>query len=260
MNSAMRTQEIPRMNNTGYVVLTIDDFGNGAFADLGRDSEIARIIGEAASRLDGLDDLFGTNATLRDFNGNRVGSVLFCDKLAPGETKEGSVRLSVELGNAAFEDEPGVEVARILRDAAGQVRNGSHAFSVRDFNGNTVGKFELREEPSLDRNGVINMEEALAGGHVFGAEGGYSGIADGEFRFAVTKPPFEVGYHQGQGEVWLVNAKGEKAPGHDEPQTVKESMLRELKSEERGDLRAVVEGRLSFDDFEHRYGDDDPSP
>ncbi len=54
------------------------------------------------------------------------------------------VQLSIELGNAAFEDGPvEFEVARILRDLADKLEsNGLDGeFSVRDINGNTVGQF-----------------------------------------------------------------------------------------------------------------------
>ena len=40
--------------------------------------------------------------------------------------------------NAAFE-EPGLEIARILRDAADKVERGTWGFILRDYNGNKVG-------------------------------------------------------------------------------------------------------------------------
>ena len=66
-------------------------------------------------------------------------------------------------------------------------------------------------------------------------------FADGEYRYVVTTPDFEPGYGQGEGDVWLVNAKGEIASGYEEPQSVRETLFRELKTDEKSDLRAVAE-------------------
>jgi hypothetical protein len=125
---------------------------------------------------------------------------------------------------------------------------------MRDINGNLVGKFEMRDEPSLDKDGVIDMQEALSG-DVYSAD--YAGIADGEYRFLIPTPDFEPGYGQGEGEMWLVNAKGEKSG---DTHTVREVNLQELTRDQKSDLRAVVEGRMSFEDYERRFSDDDPEP
>ena len=242
----------------GYVVLTISNTDNAAFADVGRDQEVARIIDEAADTIGAKAGIRDAEFGLRDTNGNKVGKVEYTATVPTGEPDEGTVRLSVKTGNAAFEDDAPDEVARILREAAGKVRDGEHIFALRDANGNTVGKFEFREEPSLDKDGVIDMSEALNSGRVYLGEDGFSGIADGEYRYVVTTPDFEPGYGQGEGEVWLVNAKGEIASGYEEPQSVREVLFRELKSDEKSDLRAVAEGRVSFDDFERRFSGEEP--
>ena len=52
------------------VTLTIDT-GNAAFDDGNREAEVARILREAADKIEaGYEDF-----TLRDYNGNKVGSV-----------------------------------------------------------------------------------------------------------------------------------------------------------------------------------------
>lgn len=242
----------------GYVVLTISNTDNAAFADVGRDQEVARIIDEAADTIGAKAGIRDAEFGLRDTNGNKVGKVEYTATVPTGEPDEGTVRLSVKTGNAAFEDDAPDEVARILREAAGKVRDGEHIFALRDANGNTVGKFEFREEPSLDKDGVIDMSEALNSGRVYLGEDGFSGIADGEYRYVVTTPDFEPGYGQGEGEVWLVNAKGEIASGYEEPQSVREVLFRELKADEKSDLRAVAEGRVPFEDFERRFSGDEP--
>lgn len=56
--------------------------------------------------------------------------------------------VTIETGNAAFHDdesgEPsGHEAARILRELADRLEAGATDGKVRDYNGNTVGSFEL---------------------------------------------------------------------------------------------------------------------
>lgn len=251
---------------TGYLVLTIDNTANAAFTDIGRDNEIARIIKDAADEIVDFDVIRPISIPLRDINGNTVGRVKYDNELPRGEPLDGTVRLSIKglddgvNGSQMGGMSEGEECARMLREAAKQIANGERIFTMRDTNGHVVGKTEWREEASLDKNGTVDMDAALMAGRVYSAEGGYSGIADGEFRYVVTTNDFTPGYRQGGGDGWLVNAKGEKAAGYDEPQFVKEVLLTELTKAEKSDLRAVVEGRVSFDDFEKTFASDDPEP
>jgi hypothetical protein len=52
-------------------------------------------------------------------------------------------KLSFACDNAAFDGDALHEVARILRECADKIETGRTSGPVRDFNGNTVGKFEL---------------------------------------------------------------------------------------------------------------------
>lgn len=106
-------------------------------------------------------------------------------------------------------------------------------------------------------NGAINMTQALSQQRVFLAEPG-SGIAEGEYRFVVTTPDFEGDCDEG--EVWLVNAKGEIAAGYESPQTVRVSQFCGLTHDEIFGIRAVAEGRMSFGEFERELFDDAPGP
>lgn len=223
---------------------------------------MARIIEEAADKLDdwwGQDD--GERHRLRDLNGNIIGHLVLTSEESPRRpTVEGEVKLSFwcELDNDAYGNDPAHEAAQHLREAAHQVTKGNTDFPIYDTNGNHVGDGTIRELASLEKEGVIDMGAAL--GDVYLAEDGYSGIADGEYRYVVPTNGFEPGYRQGEGDAWLVNAKGEKAPGYEEPQTVRETDFRELKQDERDALREVVEGRVTFEDFERRFEDADPAP
>ena len=51
--------------------------------------------------------------------------------------------LTIQTDNAAFEDAPGEEVARILEETAAKLRNMAQSGNLRDINGNKVGTFEL---------------------------------------------------------------------------------------------------------------------
>lgn len=56
-----------------------------------------------------------------------------------------TIRILINVGNAAFQEGGGSEVARILRDLADQYESdGFYVFAaLRDVNGNKVGKAEL---------------------------------------------------------------------------------------------------------------------
>jgi hypothetical protein len=52
-----------------------------------------------------------------------------------------SLTIQIALDNAAFEDDPGVEVARILRQIADKCEGGEvWSGPIRDINGNLVGE------------------------------------------------------------------------------------------------------------------------
>ena len=55
-------------------------------------------------------------------------------------------RIEIETGNAAFEDEPSFEVARILRTLADRIESeGLSDVRLFDYNGNAVGAAEVLE-------------------------------------------------------------------------------------------------------------------
>lgn len=51
--------------------------------------------------------------------------------------------VDIDCDNAAFEDEPGHELARILREVADKVEEGTLVGKLRDINGGTVGAFQF---------------------------------------------------------------------------------------------------------------------
>lgn len=54
------------------------------------------------------------------------------------------LQINIEIGNAAFDDAPMSEVARILRDYATRIENdGDPCRTLHDINGNSVGTAEL---------------------------------------------------------------------------------------------------------------------
>jgi len=55
--------------------------------------------------------------------------------------------LKIDTGNAAFQDTPAYEVARILRELADRMQErGFENYPLRDANGNTVGTATLSGE------------------------------------------------------------------------------------------------------------------
>lgn len=57
-----------------------------------------------------------------------------------------TIRLAIELGNAAFEDKE-EEVARIISEAAAKVADGRSDFKLFDVNGNSVGRLTENDAP-----------------------------------------------------------------------------------------------------------------
>jgi hypothetical protein len=57
------------------------------------------------------------------------------------------VTIKIDCGNAAFEGDPGLEIARILEDLAHKIGLGGVApggkLPLRDINGNTVGALRV---------------------------------------------------------------------------------------------------------------------
>jgi sugar phosphate isomerase/epimerase len=52
--------------------------------------------------------------------------------------------LNIDTGNAAFdEDEPNIELTRILREVIGHLNAWDTEGKIRDLNGNTVGSWKL---------------------------------------------------------------------------------------------------------------------
>jgi len=56
----------------------------------------------------------------------------------------GKLTITIDTGNAAFEDDAGAECARILRDAATALERGTRGAPLHDYNGNRVGRFDLK--------------------------------------------------------------------------------------------------------------------
>lgn len=51
--------------------------------------------------------------------------------------------LSVDLSNAAFDEDPHAELGRLLKEASRRVAQGDTAGSMRDYNGNHVGTWKI---------------------------------------------------------------------------------------------------------------------
>lgn len=47
--------------------------------------------------------------------------------------------IQIKTGNAAFDESPELEIARILKELANQIALGNEPTKLRDINGNTIG-------------------------------------------------------------------------------------------------------------------------
>lgn len=57
------------------------------------------------------------------------------------------VKIEFKTGNSAFSDgNMELEIARILKKIAYQIESGYDNDKIRDFNGNTIGSWEITEE------------------------------------------------------------------------------------------------------------------
>lgn len=55
-----------------------------------------------------------------------------------------NVYVNFATDNAAFDDEPASEIARILRDVAGKIEAGQFENVIRDLNGNKIGNWLIK--------------------------------------------------------------------------------------------------------------------
>lgn len=162
-----------------YMAVSIENTRNAAFADTGREREVARMLEAAADKMDDWWTLGGDQQhPLRDVNGNTVGHLELTAQ-HPVDWWRGEFSLLVTCKEDA--EDPAHEAAQHLREAAMLVARGAGELSIFDGNGNRVGTGELKTLPSLERDGVIDMKAALSEGKVYLAEDGFSGLAEGEY-------------------------------------------------------------------------------
>lgn len=253
-------REVPVPLNRSEKALRVDIecTGNAAFIDAGREREIARILREVADSLEEAQTLPDRGKPLFDLNGNKVGAYSMVANTNTSPAPEGAVQLVIRAGDEALEVGGVYEYGRIIRKAALHFEEGDHTFVLHDINGVLVGKAEFHAPTTLEKDGVIDMRVAYYNGRIYIADDGYSGMADGEYRYVVTAGDYEPNYGE-TGKVWLVNAKGEIAAGYEEPQLVNENQFMALPKDHDKALREVIEGRVSFEEHERAYGDD-PEP
>lgn len=224
------------------LVVHIESTGNAAFKDAGVGIELARLIEVAATKVREAGDN-ELDAPLFDLNGNRVGRVALVPE---DETKQLQPKVGEAVAVVYASERDGM--ADTLARVADSIRSGAHAVSASEAH------FEYNA-PTLQNDHSIDMSKAFGEGRVFMADG----IEDGGYRFVVTDYSFEPGYHQGEGDAWLVNALGEPASGYEDgPDTIREVNLRELRRDEKEALQKVIDHTWSLDDLERHLDGDEP--
>lgn len=239
------------------LTLAIESTDNAAF-DLGnRHTEIARIIADAAARCKDDGQAFFQDHALRDINGNQVGFTKMDKTPFAGSDEQintANFRLTLNLTNDAFAESWREEVSRLLLAAAKSIGTGVNHLTLRDLNGNTVGQYQFVEAP-VDRS-RLEMAAMLRENRVYFADNGWDGIADGEYRYAVTHADTPVGYRLDVVNVWLVNAAGEPS---DELHCVivKEHSLTPLNHRDIELLEKVIRNEVSVEEHERNFEESD---
>lgn len=148
----------------GFVLVTLENTQTAAFADIGRNSEIKRILLEAAERVwvDGV----GAGFALHDANGNAVGRVERVDSVPrePVEVSSGAngrVRVELDLRRDAFQGEagPNAQIAASITTAAEKIAaaGAEGGFLLNAPDGDVLGGVCVNRLP----DGVLEAEKRL---------------------------------------------------------------------------------------------------
>nr|MBP8275576.1 hypothetical protein [Propionivibrio sp.] len=145
-----------------FVRVSLENTLTAAFADIGRDSEIKRILLEAADRVkvNGLGDGF----RLHDANGNAVGRLEVMKEM-PSEPIEvasganGRVRVDIDLLRYGFQTDPKEHIAACLAAAASKVpeAGAEGGFLLNGPDGDVLGAMCVNKLPE----GALEAERRL---------------------------------------------------------------------------------------------------
>lgn len=116
--------------NDIYLVLTISDTTSAAFKDLGRDNEIARIIETCARSFATTPLEVNDKYAVLDVNDRAVGVVALTDEAPSDGVTASQARLSIKVGQLDEGAVLPIEVRQSMLNAASQIREGEHAFTV----------------------------------------------------------------------------------------------------------------------------------
>lgn len=145
----------------GFAVLSIDDTTTAAFADIGRNTEVCRVMMSAAETIqcEGLRSF-----PLHDTNGNAVGTFeTVSNQMASMQrVEDGRVRLELDLSSPALLHSPEQKIPKIINDAAINVSRGGEnlEFSVFSPSGEVLGEFAMNQPSRLrefDTESFYNM-------------------------------------------------------------------------------------------------------
>ncbi|WP_240533954.1 hypothetical protein [Aeromonas veronii] len=153
----------------GFVLVTLENTQTAAFADIGRNSEIKRILLEAAERVwvDGV----GAGFALHDANGNAVGRVERVDSVPrePVEVSSGAngrVRVELDLRRDAFQGEagPNAQIAASITTAAEKIAaaGAEGGFLLNAPDGDVLGGVCLNRLPDAPERAPAADDSHLA--------------------------------------------------------------------------------------------------
>lgn len=153
--------DLEPINGKGIATVTLSDTHTAAFADIGRNEEMARVLLSAAHKVC-TPGWSGDAFLLQDTNGNEVGRFEILPELAATDLKSAApVRLELNLSAIPSQQDRITTIAEILRDVALQVSQseGDINFAITGPGNVTLGKLvmespvkDIEQEASVDHS------------------------------------------------------------------------------------------------------------
>jgi hypothetical protein len=149
----------------GYAVLTIDKTDTAAFEDIGRNTEVCRVMLSAVESIQchGLHDF-----ALKDTNGNKVGQFAVVDQANIGAAPDanGGVRMAVKLGTPLIEQ----QMTKIITATALQVSRGDDCMTIPVLcpAGEAIGELQMKR---VEKTNTLEMDDGYKA--TFAQDDGY---------------------------------------------------------------------------------------
>jgi hypothetical protein len=166
--------------------------------------------------------------------------------------------------NITLEDVSASQLSDLLSTLAERVKKSAdieNITKVYDVNGNSIGSFDLKRlraaEMMVRDDGTVDFQAAFNKGRVYQLD--WIDACE-EYRFFVLTDGSEYGYHEEYLRGWITDVSGnllEESSEEDGAQMVRERDITPLSPAEKNDIRKVLSGELSVDDYNQQFRRDD---